>query len=84
MASERSDEIADDFADDFAAANTECVAFVRSCSQSQWPLPVPGEGRIRQSAWRAARTSSAGSGRAEPGASIVSWCTVPLNGAGGV
>ena len=38
--SERAAEIADDF----AAANAEVVAFVRSCSEEQWLLTVPGEG----------------------------------------
>jgi uncharacterized damage-inducible protein DinB len=40
MASERSAEIADDF----AAANSEVLGFVRSCSDEQWLLVVPGEG----------------------------------------
>jgi len=31
-------------ADDFAAANAEAVAFARSCSDTTWALPVPGEG----------------------------------------
>ena len=44
-----------------------------------------GSGQPRpQSACSAARTSSAGSGRSAPGVSTRSWCTVPLNGAGGV
>ena len=37
----------------------------------------------RQSAWSAARTSSAGSGRSEPGVSTRTPCTVPSKGAGG-
>jgi uncharacterized damage-inducible protein DinB len=40
MASERAAEIAADFAD----ANAEVLAFVRSCSDEQWVLTVPGEG----------------------------------------
>ncbi len=40
MASERAVALADDF----AAANAEAVAFARSCSDTAWALPVPGEG----------------------------------------
>jgi hypothetical protein len=40
MGSERAAEIADDL----AAANAEVLAFVRSCSEEQWLLTVPGEG----------------------------------------
>jgi hypothetical protein len=36
-----------------------------------------------QSACRAARTSSTGWGCSDPGASIRTWCTVPVKGAGG-
>lgn len=32
------------FADDFAVANADCLDFVRSCSEDQWQLAVPGEG----------------------------------------
>jgi hypothetical protein len=39
MANERSAGIADDF----AAANSEVVAFVRSCSEEEWVVTVPGE-----------------------------------------
>jgi hypothetical protein len=39
MATERSGGIADDF----AAANSEVVAFVRSCSDGEWLVTVPGE-----------------------------------------
>ena len=40
MTSERAVEIADDF----AVANAETLAFVRSCTEEQWQLAVPGEG----------------------------------------
>jgi hypothetical protein len=40
MTSERASVIADDL----AAANAEVLAFVRSCSDEQWVLTVPGEG----------------------------------------
>jgi hypothetical protein len=39
MASERGAEIADDL----AAANAEVLVFVRSCSEEQWRVSVPGE-----------------------------------------
>jgi hypothetical protein len=40
MASERAAALADDF----AAANAEAVAFARTCGDTAWVLPVPGEG----------------------------------------
>ena len=48
-----------------------------------YALLAPGGVELPQSACRAARTSSAGSGRRAPGVSIVSRWTVPLNTAGG-
>jgi DinB superfamily len=33
-----------ELADDFAVANADAIAFVRSCDESVWALPVPGEG----------------------------------------
>ena len=56
----------------------------RAIRPSTCRTPAPrSPGRPDQSEWSAARTSSAGSGRSEPGVSTRSSCTVPPKRAGG-